>query len=469
MNATVVNIALGHVYSAVSDPNLMVGNYTVKTIVRNVCRAHPNGFRFSKKYKMRHWDGYDYLSNGHTFPTGLISYVVHRLKKAGATVSIDYGDYADYIGHDVTIPHDYLKGITLRNYQIEAAETLLRSGRGIAKMATNSGKTEIMSAVVQYLNKQTIVIVPWKSLMYQTAERISKRLGVSVGMLGDGIYDLQPITVCIIDSLRNRIKYDPEFLKFISANEVMIIDECHNASASESLLEVISNIPGMFRFGFSATPLKHDRLSDLRLIGITGKILYEVTNDQLIEMGHSARPEVRLITLKDHSKSSWELDYQEAYKELIVENSIRNRHICKICDSHANSVILILVSRVKHGKLLHKLMPGSHFIYGNSSKEARDEFIGMMNTKPGIYIVNKIFDEGVDVPAINVQIFACGGLSDNRQLQRIGRGLREKKSGENKVILYDFIDDTNRYLLKHSAARVDVYVREGFDVSETTT
>jgi len=59
-----------------------------------------------------------------------------------------------------------------------------------------------------------------------------------------------------------------------------------------------------------------------------------------------------------------------------------------------------------------------------------------------------------------VLIIASGGYSETKAIQRVGRGLRKKKSG-GKLKVYDFID-ASQYLEAHSKQRIKIYKKEGF-------
>jgi superfamily II DNA or RNA helicase len=109
------------------------------------------------------------------------------------------------------------------------------------------------------------------------------------------------------------------------------------------------------------------------------------------------------------------------------------------------------------------MIPGSIFVSGSDATEDRNLVIDCMRDgEPGTYIATPIFDEGIDVPAVDTIILAAAGKSHVKLLQRIGRGLR-KKEGDNILIVHDFLDDTNSYLLEHSQERVDTYARQKFE------
>lgn len=448
-----MRIDVGDIHSTVITPDFKAIGW-----VRRVCRARPNGYFFMPKYKKGVWDGYVSLMAGPTsFPTGLLGMVVGDLRKRGYSVEV-YGLPPRNL---LQAEANLLKGIALRDYQLRAVNKLLDAGRGVAKMATNSGKTEVMAALVKVLDRQSIVLVHRKELLYQTQQRFQKRLGVPVGIIGDNENKPQRITIAMIQTLAN-IYEQPPFREWVAGNEVLLVDECHNAS-SDQFMKVLSSIPGHWRYGFSGTPLKYDDLADLQLMAATGRIIVDVGNEQLIQQGYSAKPIIHVHIVEDLQEANDDMPFSEAYDRFIVHNEQRNAIIKEVA-SEVTGITLIIVSRVKHGTLLNKLIPGSTFVSGGHSTEHRQRVLDEMRQgTPGAYIATNIFDEGVDVPNVNTLVLAAGGKSHVRILQRVGRGLRQKTEGDNIVNIHDFIDDTNKHLIEHSEERMKVYEDEGFD------
>lgn len=435
-------------YSTISDLSAL-------PLVRELCRARPEGFYHMPKYKSGMWDGYISLMCGFKkFPTGLVSYVAEALKKSGRAVNI--------VDNSVKLPYktvmeNSLNGITLRDYQVEAANVLVQNCRGIASMATNSGKTEVMAAVLWALNiPESIIIVHRKELMYQTARRLEKRLGCKVGIYGDGVKSKRNVTVAMIQSLaKSKLNF--------SNNKVVMVDECHHISSNQ-MMDILFTLPGTYRYGFSGTPLKYDVLSDMKLVAATGEILYETSNKYLIEEGYSAVPKVRIHIVESDTLADWELDYQTAYDNLIVNNPARNKIIADEAKK-SSGIVLILVNRIEHGKLIQQLLPDSVFVSGEDESSYRNSVLDdMREGKPCIYIATPIYDEGIDVPSVDTIILAAGGKSHIKLLQRVGRGLR-KKENENILIVHDFLDDTNMHLFVHSEERIKTYDEQKFKTS----
>lgn len=440
-----VIITVGDIYSYVNDRQ-------AASAIRKLCRARPDGYQFMPRYVNKMWDGYISLMNGYSkFPTGLLQYIIPQLEDKGYKVTIA-NDSRIAVPTGTIVIKDMLADVKLRDYQIEAANRLLEERRGVAKMATNSGKTEIIAAIIKSLHKKTVVLVHRKELLHQTARRIELRTGMQVGLIGDGIYKPEQVTVCMVQSLGSHI-HEQHF----KDNVVVIIDECHHVSSNQ-MLDILFKLPGCYRFGFSGTPLKYEALADMKLMAATGPVVYEYGNSELIDAGWSAMPIVKLHTIEE--PEMWESDYLSAYDELIVNNVVRNTEISNI-SKEASGVVLVLVNRIEHGKILKELIPGAMFVHGGNSTFARMQVLEFMKKIPGVYIATPIFDEGIDVPSIDTVVLAAGGKSHIKLLQRIGRGLR-KKDGDNTLIVHDFIDDTNKYLFNHSESRVNVYASERF-------
>lgn len=443
-----MKIKVGDIYSQILKPI----DYSGLSVIREVCRARPSGFMFMRKYKMGMWDGYISLMGGFSkFPTGLLDRVVIALKNRD--IAVEYSDMGLQQVVNWHIDENMLEGIVLRDYQVDAAIKLLNAKRGVAKMATNSGKTEIIAAILKSLKKRAIVVVHRKELLYQTAERIAYRTGFDVGRVGDGICEWKDITVAMVQTLSQR-PFD------FSKTHVVIVDECHHTS-SDQMMNVLYRIPGEYRYGFSGTPLKNDVLSDLKLISLTGEIVTDISNKYLIDAGYSAKPRVNIVIMDSVSIDEWEASYQDAYDSLIVNNDVRNRVISEIA-SGAVGTVLIMVERIEHGEILNELIPKSVFVNGSFDSAYRKKILKKMKSG-GVFIATPIFDEGIDVPSISTLIIACGGNSSNKLLQRLGRGLR-KKAYDNVVQVFDFLDDTNMHLFRHSENRIDTLIEEGFEV-----
>lgn len=434
----------------------------------------PN-FQFTSAYKTyratagKHgWNGKVNLLESGRFATGLLPRVMEKLDKKWFT--------------RVTIKDErFLKQITgipttgvvmLRDYQKDACAAGLRNmygqlwwPRGVLHLATGGGKTEIAIALTQALGVPTLFIVDKKSLLHQTAQRFNKN-GITCGMIGDGIWDVQNCTISTIQTLSQNL----DKLGFLEDIEQVFFDEAHHIASTiqkgNTFVRIGNYMPKAYmRWGLTATPFMKDTYSNLLLEGATGTTLYKEQAADLIKKGYLTPPDISMIFMnKDNEVPDV---WPDCYDIGIVHNDVRNERIYKEAMS-SDPPCLILVTRIPHGERLQKLFGGAvQFLSGDDSQDEREKAIAALvsgNTKA--LIATTIFDEGMDIPEIKTLIIAGGGRSPVKSLQRLGRGLR-RAEGKNKVTVIDFMDYTTNTLRKHSRARKMIWENEGHKIKTT--
>lgn len=473
----VITLKLGAIYTEVlySENFPSYVKNQVNRLLGSVMQARPEGFQFSPRYRNHQWDGYIKLFSRNKFPTGLLELARKVLENYAEEyeykVTINFNEYRGL--QKIAFPPIILEGYKLRDYQDEAVQVLINRKRGVAWMATNSGKTLIMAAICKLLCEEGInifILTHKKELLYQTAKVIEDATGIEVGIVGDGHDDyFKAVTVGMIQSVSKDVD-TPTFAGFANNVGCLLIDECHHTS-SKTMTDVVMRIPALYRFGFSGTPLKNDVLADMQLQAVTGSVLFRVSNEKLIAEGYSAKPEIRVYKLHNTTLSKDET-YQDAYNALIVNNNVRNELVVSKAYAAYKSgrVVLILVDRIEHQNVIcnsyAKLYGDSTItaLNGSHSTDYRKEHIDNMRSgEPHVYISTEVLGEGVDIPALDVVILANGGKSYVKLMQHVGRGMR-KKDGDNKVIILDFYDTGSHYLEAHSKERLKAYESEGFPV-----
>lgn len=416
---------------------------------------------FSQSYRSGAWDGkyhfYNRITN--TFLTGLLNRVVEFFKDRYyyEPEIVDKRVEPTPKQFSVELP------LQLRSYQIEAVEKVLKHKRGILKMATNSGKTVVGTEIIRQLGLKTVWIVHRKELLYQTQNVISELLKIPVGIIGDGVVEPKDVTVVMATTAIKDKKLISEASK-ISDAELLVYDECHTIGDSriESLIKNLRK--AYYRVAMSGTPLHNSEELNMKLIGYFGEVIHEVTNQDLIHLEVSAKPIVHFVEINNTGLSH--LSYGSAYKYGIVLNSLRNDKIVEIAkQSFMNKLTtLIIVREIAHGELLKEEISKfckCEFTSGQHNTEHRKNCLELLkNKKIDVLVSSTILDEGVDIPAIQVLILGAGQKTPKRLLQRIGRGLRKKEF--NKLFVFDFIDNGNRYLLSHTLERVKTCKDEGF-------
>jgi superfamily II DNA or RNA helicase len=270
---------------------------------------------------------------------------------------------------------------------------------------------------------------------------------------------------------KNFQKYK-EVRDFMESVKVMIADEVHHSKAITWYENLSLCENATYRVGLTGTVDKKDKLGYQRLQALFSGVVVKVSNEFLIEKGISSKPTIRLVPVMEPRNIELVNNFLEAYKLGIVENEVRNKMIVDLVESYRKrrpGGILVSVKEIAHGDaILEQIRERgleADFIHGSSDPNHRTNTLESFSRgELGIMIASTIIDEGVDMKSIGCMVLAAGGKSMRQQLQRIGRGLRLNGIDGNSVMVFDFYDQTNKFLRNHSNDRLKIFESESFDV-----
>jgi len=427
----------------------------------------PN-YIFTKAYKSGAWNGkYTFYNNyAKTFPSGLMAILPEEVKNR--FVIVDQRNKPDFL-----LQTPELNGVELRDYQLKIVEEAISKENAIVSAPCGSGKTEMAAAIIKSIPVTIIWLTHRASLLTQTKQRLEMRLGQRCGILMGDECDLQRVTVAMVQTLYNRIhsndnKEKAFFVKWLKNAEMLFLDECHHAS-STTWYRLARLSDAYFRFGLSATPLYGDDISNYKLMAVTGEEIKVIGNQDLVERGLSALPVIYRINNEIHTFIN-SRNYGFVYKIGVEQNDNRNALVAAAVKKHVakNEPVLVLVTRINHGKIIRSKLAdidNVYFLSGSTPVEERDRILRGIDTgEVKVIIATQIFDEGIDAPNVRALVLAGAGRSWRELLQRLGRGMRRKSEGENKIFVYDFADKGEPFLEEHSKHRLKLYKKEGFSV-----
>jgi len=120
--------------------------------------------------------------------------------------------------------------------------------------------------------------------------------------------------------------------------------------------------------------------------------------------------------------------------------------------------VLTLVARKAHGETLMRLMRAAglrvEFLRGeNDQDERKAQLKRLAGGDLDVLIGTTILDVGVDVPAIGLVQLAGGMKAEVALRQRVGRGLRAKKTMPNFAFIADYSCNINSTLRDHARQR----------------
>ncbi len=162
--------------------------------------------------------------------------------------------------------------------------------------------------------------------------------------------------------------------------------------------------------------------------------------------------------------------WDAAYRLGIVDNKERNDAIVSEVSRAAAYGLssMVLIQHKRHGDILVDLFTTNglrvEFIQGENDQAERKEALSRLaKGEIDVLVGTTILDVGVDVPAVGVIVLAGGGKAEVALRQRIGRGLRCKKSGPNIALVIDFNDPHNSHIKNHAIQRRSIISdTEGF-------
>jgi len=426
------------------------------------------------------WDGtYRLLTSKQNFPTGCLPRVKDLLDRMEVPFTVD--DQRDW-----KEPKGGLAwtGYDLYDYQNSIVETCLDEKVGMVKAATGAGKTLIISKLAYEYNLPTVIYVVSTDLLQQMHQTLSESITAPIGMVGNGVCDIQNITVCSawtagraynkkIKKADDEVKPDnwtpsqeqrKDIREMVEHAELVVLDEAQFAAA-DSIKNILSNSKGAaHRFGFTGTPWRTDG-DDILLEAAFGRRICDLPASELVRQGYLVPAH---FVFKDIPKMAGlsNATWAGVKKQYIVENHVRNQILMKATLDlmEMGRKPLVLFREHKHGKLLRELIPeGVNYRYVTGKVDAKKRQAIREEFKAGevdLILASTVYDQGIDLPALDALVLAGGGKSTAKALQRVGRVIRGNKEGGKKdAIIVDTFDQAN-YTRKHSYMRYLIYKTE---------
>lgn len=438
---------------------------------------------FMWQYKKGWWDGMEYLlSKKLEFYSGLVNYVEKFYKENNKELEIVNCKKPITNASSIDISHN-LKKLKLEpyDYQLSAVEYSLDKDRAIFKHATGSGKSLTAALITAKFGKPTLLMVISKELLHQFHSFFSLLFDQEIGIVGDGICEVNNITIASVWTLGKALGIKPKELllddsgsseKFDKNNtekildcmkqaKIIHLDECHVASA-KTIRSIYKVIEPERLFSFSGTPSRDDG-SDLILTGILGSNIHEVKASELIKRGILSKPMIKFLYVKGFCK--YDAPYPTVYSDHVVNNEYRNKLLVSETIKLINKgyQVLVLFKTIQHGKILLKMFQDAgietEFLSGKDTVKKRAEVKDNLLSKRSMCVVaSMIYDIGVNIETLSGLVLAGSGKSSVKTLQRIGRVLRD---GKNKpyVAVIETLDNV-KFLKKHSLIRKSIYETE---------
>lgn len=376
------------------------------------------------------------------------------------------------------------KRITPNNMQASALmelDRLIKKGqkKGLVVSATGTGKTYLGAfAVRNFQPKRFLYIVHRKQIAQKSLNSFQNVLQANpndYGLLSgnqqdfDKKYLFATVQTLSQDSVLNQL--DPAYFDYI------LIDEAHRVGAP-SYKKILSHFKPNFWLGLTATPERMDQQDIYETFDFN--LAYEIRLKAALE--NKMLTPFHYIGVEDYIVDGESIDETSALSKLTNEERVD--YILKELDyyGYCGKVPkgLVFCSRREEAIKLAQLFSSrgylSKALTNEDSESTRQKVVKELEEGKINYIFSvDLFNEGIDIPALNQIVMLRNTQSSIVFIQQLGRGLR-KFPGKEFVTVIDFIGNyKNNYLIPLSLfddrskskdrARQDVKVPELLGVS----
>lgn len=390
------------------------------------------------------------------------------------------GEESIYFPFEIT-PYDYQKEILEK---LEAQRTLYGRTSNLVVAATGVGKTVISAFdykrfTDRHSRARLLFVAHREEILKQSRDTFRYILkNLNFGDLHVGSHQAQAldhlfISIQSFNSMKLTEHTTPDFYDYI------IVDEFHHAAAP-SYQKLLSYYKPQIRLGLTATPERMDGKDVLSYFDDT--IAAEIRLTDAIDRKLLCPFQYFGVTDQvDLSQVKWSRrGYDLAELEnLYTNNKIRAAQILNSMKKYVTDMDdvkgLGFCVGVDHALYMAKVFGEAGItaiaLHGGSNDEERQQAKSRLTSGEikMIFVVD-LYNEGVDIPAVNTILFLRPTESLTVFLQQLGRGLRLAEGKECLTVL-DFIgqahqdynfQDKFRALIGHTKHSVQHYVENGF-------
>jgi superfamily II DNA or RNA helicase len=347
----------------------------------------------------------------------------------------------------------------LRPYQEDVTDrfraALLDTGRAQIVLATGLGKTIVMSEVVADLLRdnlieegRVLVLAHTRGLVDQLHRTFWFQLPnwVATHRLEESEFPTfwDGITFATVQSALANLEQLPRF-------GLILVDEAHHIGA-EMFQRTIRELAPPMLGGVTATPWRGDGYD---LDEILGPALVKIGIAEGLQQGFLSDVDYRLLA----DNLDWEV-VQEMSKHHYSINELNKRLIIPTRDEEAARLVkqvfeeekrrsgIVFSPTIIHARgfaaMLRRYGFRAEAISSETEPRERDVLMSRFRAGQLDFVTTvDLFNEGVDVPDVDMLIFLRATHSRRIFVQQLGRGLRVSP-GKTKVVVLDFVTDLRR-------------------------
>jgi len=356
--------------------------------------------------------------------------------------------------------------IEMYDYQekahVDIWKAFLVESRALAVMATGLGKSIVAAfCALTFFNEKSgnikkprvLFLCHDKYILEQSLKEFRRVLGerFSLGVFhGDErVYD--EVDILFASFWMFSGKGDAEGWKdahFEDEFDFIIVDESHH-SCAKTYRSVLDYFKPRYLLGITATP---DRMDRQNIRDIFGAEIVNYPLEMAIARGWLTRVDYRVVSdnlntpaLRKMAKAVLKDGKKISIKQLNETIFVRKRdnYIAAEIMKYDKKTMIFCENKL-HADNFQKYIPGSRVCHsGKSFQENQETFQELKDGKVQYFISVNQFNEGKDIPDVELVVFLRCTDSETVFFQQLGRGLR-KILGKEKVTVLDFVANCNR-------------------------
>jgi superfamily II DNA or RNA helicase len=269
---------------------------------------------------------------------------------------------------------------------------------------------------------------------------------VPTQQFGDGEKpnSFEGITFALIQSVVNRLETFPPF-------DLILVDEAHHIG-SRSYLRTIKRLNPPMLGGVTATPWRGDGFD---LDELLGEPVAQIGIEEGLSNGFLAEVDYRLLA----DNINWEFVRRRSVNNYSIESLNKKLFLPKRDEKCVQMILeifkndkrqsgIIFCQTIGHAeefaKYLRHYQMRAEVIHHDLKPREREAIMSKFKAGKLDFVVTvDLFNEGVDVPDVDMLVFLRVTHSRRIFVQQLGRGLRWSDE-KDKVIVLDFVSDLRR-------------------------
>jgi superfamily II DNA or RNA helicase len=382
-----------------------------------------------------------------------------ELAGIGVDITLWHGTTLTAIGEKM--PDNVPAAYTLRPYQDQAVAAIERDlaaeGTALLVLATGLGKTVIGGEVIgSFLaarpNAHVLVVAHMRDLVGQLEKALWRHLpkNVPTRLLTGGSQPptLDGVVVATVESALSAVRtgYQPE---------LVMIDETHHVAETGRFAELLDLCGTAGRFGVTATPWRGDKFD---ITARFGRPSFKMGIAEGMAAGYLSAVDYKLYAdgvdwdaVQDISRHGYSIKDLNRRLFLPQRDEEIVEHLRAAWRATTEPRAIVFCQTIEHAEHIAGLLAVSDPEWANAShlhsglpKRHRDVLLNefRLGRVPVITCVD-VFNEGVDVPDVNLIAFLRVTHSRRIFVQQLGRGLR-LSPGKKSLKVLDFVTDIRR-------------------------